>query len=364
MIPDILVIGVLALLLLGGGTILWRRHRQVDLRRRRVAVIDELDEIGVEKVLGSVSGDAPTDLGEALIPRKGRNMARRGTSFFVAPERGKAWNAARGERVLLRFQRRGVRHELRCRVAGRARLTRGARQELGVSSRALYRLVPEGVIVRRERRDMMRFYVGDDARGVPRGFTDARRFVDLRASLRLTDLDVSGGRRLPPRLRLGDVGVAAEAVVPAADVETLDFSGSGLRIEIDLATAASLLPADANPVPEDETWDRLAAWALRVDVRVDFEFPPAVEELEPSLPEPFALLAEVARVYLIEAEEGEDDVDRVRLGLSFLYEALPADETGDSPGWELLGPRGESEGFVAIHSALNQAAARMQSGGR
>ena len=31
----------LALLLLAGGAILWRRHRQVDLRRRRVAVIDD-----------------------------------------------------------------------------------------------------------------------------------------------------------------------------------------------------------------------------------------------------------------------------------------------------------------------------------
>ena len=244
---------------------------------------------------------------------------------------------------------------------------------LGLEGRALYRLVPAGLIVKRELRDMMRFYVGE-ARRSPAGTTDARRFVDLQARLRVTDIDVTDGRRLRPRLPAdafhtldpaplpgarGEAPATEPASPPGCAAEVIDFSGSGLRVEIGLSSIAGLMQL-GDSVEAGEVLHQLGDRALLVAVAVQFQFPPAVADLVPPVPKRLLMLAEAARVSLLEVDSGEGD--RVRLGLAFLYQAQEVDEaTGRPQFWQMIRGQGEAGDFVVIHSALNQAAARIQS---
>lgn len=343
------------------------RHRRSERRRRRERrVCDELAELDIETVqvfLHPVDPKAPHDLGQARAARRRGALARRGTGFLLAAERPKSWPPRTGFHVVVRFESRRVRHELRCRVAGRVRLTPLGRRRFGVQSRILHRLVPAGVIVKRERRDMMRFYVGEASPKLG-GRTDARRFLDMQARLRSTDLDATGQKRLPVRLRADALRVF-KSESPAQDAgvadgvvaEVLDFSGSGLLVEADGVDARSLLAgAGAEESPDLEL---LADRALLVEVSVNLTFPPKVEDLEPGLPSPIWFLAEVARLFLLDGDDGEPE--RVRLGLDLLYQTLEMDEATRRPRrWALIKGHHEADDLVAIHNALNQAAAQIE----
>ncbi|MFC1525931.1 hypothetical protein ACFL6X_03865 [Candidatus Latescibacterota bacterium] len=339
-------------------------------------VLNELDELGIEDVaawLEDENGKKRRDLGMAVLGRTRNGLARRGSAFLVAPAEPAPWAAATGRRILLRLEEPGVRHELWCRVAGKARLAALGLRRLGLEGRALYRLVPAGVIVTRELRDMMRFYVGE-ARRSPAGTTDARRFVDLQARLQVTDVDVTDARRLRPRLHAdalhtldpaplpgarGEVPATEPASSPGCAAEVIDFSGSGLRVETGLSSIAGLMQL-GDSVEASEVLHQLGDRVLLVAVAVRFQFPPAVADLEPPVPQHIWLLAEAARVSLLEGDSGEED--RVRLGLAFLYQAQEVDEATGSPQfWQMIRGQGEAGDFVVIHGALNQAAARIQS---
>ena len=358
-----------------GGWLLYRQRRTARRRIRARRVLDDLNDLGVEDVTVWLEGgkaEEARDLGTAKVGRTRKGLARGGTAFFVAPADATSWSAATGRLVLLRFEEPGVRYEVRCRIAGKGRLTALWRRRLGLRGRPLYRLMPAGVIVKRERRDMMRFYLGEDLRS-PAGTTDARRFVELQAWLRATDVDTTGQRRLRPRLHADafrtldpgpspaddEGGPPSEEPSPAAcPVEVVDFSGTGLRVEGGLSIMAGLMRLDDDEQAGD-VLDRLGERALLVTVTVRLRFPSKVAELEPRVPERIWMLVEVARVSLLESEGDEED--RVRLGLAFLYQAQEVDgATGNPRSWEMIPGHGEAGDFVVIHNALNQAAARIQ----
>ena len=358
-----------------GGWLLYRRHRAAARRLRERRVLDELEDLGVEDVGAWLEGEGAEearDLGMARLGRTQKGLARRGTAFIVAPADAGSWSAATGRRVLLRFRRRGARHEIRCRVAGRGRLNALRRRRLRLKNRVLYWLVPAGVIVKRERRDMMRFYLGENPRS-PAGATDARRFVELQARLQATDVDITGERPLRTRMRADafrtldpapspaddEGGAPPETTVTSAcDVEIIDFSGTGLRVEAGLSAMAALVPVGDDERAED-VLDRLGERALLVTVAVRFRFPPKVADLEPPVPRRIWMLAEAARVFLLEGEADEEH--RVRLGLAFLYQAQVDAASGSPQSWEMIRGHGAASDFVVIHNALNQAAARIQS---
>jgi len=359
-----------------GGWLLCRRRRSARQTRRELRVLDELDELGIERAvawLGDEKAQKRRDLGVAAVGRTRHGLARRGTAFFVAPANPAAWVAATGRRVLLRLEEPGVQHEIWCRVVGKARLAALGLRRLGLEGRTLYRLVPAGVIVKRELRDMMRFYVGEEQRS-PAGTTDARHFVDLQAWLQVTDVDITDARRLRPRLAADafhtldptplpgtpdEAPTTEPAWTPGCAVEAIDFSGSGLRVEAGLSSVTRLMRL-GDSVEVGEELHQLGARALLVAVAVRFQFPRKVADLEPQVPQRIWMLAEVARMSLLEGESGEED--RVRLGLAFLYQAEAVDEaTGSPQAWQMIGGTGEAGDFVVIHSALNQAAARIES---
>ena len=122
---------------------------------------------------------------------------------------------------------------------------------------------------------------------------------------------------------------------------------------------SGLLQLGDDEDPKD-VLDRLGERALLVTVAVQFRFPAKVEDLVPSVPPRIWLLAEAARMSLFEVAEEEED--RVHLGLAFLYQALKVDAvTGRPLTWQLIKGNSEVDDFVAIHNALNNAAAQMQS---
>ena len=347
------------------GWLLYQRHRTARRRQRERRVFDELNDLGIDDVgvFLETGSEADQPLGGARLARHQQDLARKGTGFYVAPADENDWHElATGHELRLRFSDEGVRHELRCRIGGRARLTARTRRRFGVEGRYLYRLIPAGVIVRRERRDMMRFYVGSEG-GTPQGTTDARRFVGLEARIRATDFDITG-RRLPQRLRSRELGAigpddGGDADDGGQSVDIVDFSGTGLLVEASLATVGWLTGLGDPDTPE-VALDQLAERALLVTVVTRLDFPAKVEDLEPDVRPRTRLLAEAARVSLIEEDDPDDH--RVRIGLAFLYEPLDRDPvTGWPLRWSLVKGFAEADHFVAIHSALNQAAGRIQS---
>ena len=348
------------------GWLLYQRHKTARRRQRERRAFDELDDLGIDDVGVFLETGSESDqrLGGARLVRHRQDLARKGTGFYLAPADEIDWHGVEtGDQLRLRFSDQGVRHELRCRFGGRTRLTSRTRRRFGVEGRYLYRLIPAGVIVRRERRDMMRFYVGTEG-GTPQGTTDARRFVGLEARIRATDLDITGRRRLPQRLRSRELGAIGPDDGGAPDdggcsVDIVDFSGTGLLVEASLATVGWLTGLGDQEPPE-AALDRLAEQALLVTVVTRLDFPAKVEDLEPDVRPRTRLLAEAARVSLIEEDDTDDHV--VRVGLAFLYEPLDRDPvTGWPLRWSLVKGFAEADHFVAIHSALNQAAGRIQS---
>ena len=71
-------------------------------------------------------------------------------------------------------------------------------------------------------------------------------------------------------------------------------------------------------------------------------------------------LARVAAAWIVEDEGGSDA--HVRLGLDIMYEVPPGSAVAQRPtAWEAIPRGGEAHDLVAIHNALNQAAAQMES---
>ena len=291
-VPIAALAGVLAMVAL----IVVRGRRVRARRRRQRRVLDELDELGATSVhvTKPVPGQGdPEDLGPAHLARRKDSLVRRRSQFLIAPERVRGWPAPAGQTVLVRFELRGVRHELRCRLEGRSRLTKLGQRRLNLKTGVLFRLAPAGVIVRRERRDMMRFYVGEDGTSLPRGVTDARRFVDMQAWLWTTDLDSAVART---RLSAGDFLVLPPASSRSSDhvstpewgppgetglaVEVLDFSGGGLQIEGVLTDLANLLPPSGDD-DEIELLARRADHVPQIALALQLTSPPSVEDLEP-----------------------------------------------------------------------------------
>lgn len=375
---DTVLLLLLACAVTAGAIFGVMRHlRRARLRLRRRRILDELNETEVVDVELQIAAD---DYSAARVVRQKGHLSRRGTSFLVAPV-GAGQGVATGGDTRIRFQQGGIAHELPCQCTGRKRLSAKGRRQLDVEGNVLLQLTPAGVIVKRERRDMMRFYVGDSKR-LPRGTTDARAFVDLRAWLLPTDLDVGGETRLRRKMRTDAFrtrrpdGVSTPPAQGATrpeqvgdEVDVLDFSGTGLRVECDVAPI--LRQIDLDVAADTDVADAIQpladmAWLVMIEVKV--EFPPSVQPLEPAVPGWTWMLAEVARISMVQTDDDaqdddatEQDLGRMRLGLALLYQPLEIDPaTGLPSRWELLKGHSEADDFVAIHNALNLAAAQMQ----
>lgn len=367
LVPFVAIAGILVLALL----LLRRRRRQTRRQRRQRRVLDELCDLAVESV--HIMATSDRDLGEGQLIRGPKGLVRRGGDFLISPEKSASWPTPAGQIVRLHFEHNGVRHDLRCRLAGRARLSKAGRRRPGIRGATLFRLAPAGVIVQRERREIMRFALDEDA--ATDRMVDVRNFLGMDAWLWTVDADLDEGRtRLasqnvpiiaphadpqptpasgsaPPTLPEGETG--------GIHVSVRDFSGSGFLVEGRPEAVALLLPTKiAN---EEDLIEALGDLSLRIALRIHLTFPASVEDLEPTVPRWSWFLGDVARIW-VETDEEDAAGTRIRLGLSLMYQTLTQDPITEWPArWSLIPSEGEADDLVALHSALNQAAARMDS---
>ncbi len=357
------------------GLLLVRRRRRLMRDRRQRRVLDELDDLGVidVEVFQPTDGDTPLRrLGKATVVRGKSGLVRRQRTLLAEAHDVSDWPTSPNVPLLLRFQIRGIRWQLPCRTAGWVKLTARMRQRVGVKSKRVFRLAPTGLLVKREKRDMRRYYVGDEETKAPTGFTDARRYVHMQAWLWTTTL-TEGRNGYNVRLRPEAFEVIrSEPDADAVDqdstpgtkgwtghgeaglaVDVVDFSGGGFLVEGDPSTLATLIPlAEEDAFKSDD-----ADHVLQVAVSVWLDFPPKVSDLAPQMPETIWYLAVISRITVIEPDD--EDEGSIQLGLDLLYQSLEKDRTTGSPSrWGLIS--GDAEHLVTLHNSLSRAAAQLQ----
>lgn len=347
----------------GLGYMFWRRHRRTQRRRRRRRqIIDRLESLQVDQVevCRPLDGEPACKLTDGRLARHKGDLLRHRQGLLLACDEG---HLSVDQLVLLRFTVQGVQHEFQAQVKGRARISRRARRHLNVDQTRLFLLMPGGVIVRRERRDMMRFFIGEQE-DVPGHMIDARSMVRMSARIGVTDVD--GASPLPRRLQASKTAwlsgggnrplaaLADDANVPIAEVT--DFSVSGLQVEA-TSTAMAALCQTLGVRPDDQGLELLADRVLLLRVAVQLDFPERSQDMEPEEGErPVWALAEVARVTVFEVDDSSEWW--ARLGLDLIYQPFAFDDVLDVPRrWAAITATGESAALQALHSALNRAAA-------
>ena len=140
--------------------------------------------------------------------------------------------------------------------------------------------------------------------------------------------------------------------------EVVEFSATGLRLEIDVGALEYLLPDEEDTGDLDAAIDKLGRRAIILDCYPEFRFPPKAAEALPVVPGKFQLIGRVVRGSTVK-KRGEQ---YLHWGVYFIFEPETYDAATGAPlTWHLLHGARESEYFLAIHRALNRLQGILQS---